>query len=433
MKRAYVTFLGCKVNQYESEYMIEQLEQHGFVMSPNFSEADLCVLNTCAVTSEAARKSRQLIRKLRRSNPDAVIVATGCYAHIDAQSLIDIGANIIIGNNEKRNLVNYIARYFENSSDFVDVSEPDQEVLEKVKSFLSDRTRAYIKLEDGCNEFCSYCIVPKTRGKQIRSKPVEVVIKEMNDLLNNGYKEIVLTGVNLGKYGRDIGTSLSMLLRTLLNQIHDDSRIRLSSINVQDLSDELISLFALSNKLCPHLHIPLQSGSNRILQKMNRKYTVEEALDIFEKLKSINQYFSFTTDVIVGFPGETIGDFLQTQELIKEIGFVKVHIFKYSSRPGTVASKLGYHISNDEKERRAKELAALCKEISEKYRKKSIGKIRHVLVENNRSGICSGYDEYYVRHEFADGDIGNIERVIVKCVSTNGVVSVLADLEGALA
>ncbi len=434
MKKVYVTFLGCKVNQYEAEYMIEKLEQNGFVVSPHPSKADLCVLNTCMVTSEASRKSRQILRKLRKLNPKALIIATGCYAHLQQQELLEIGADLVLGNNEKKDLTDYIKRYLQQSeTKVVNVSEPVREVDEKVQNFLSDRTRAYIKVEDGCNEFCSYCIVPLARGHRIRSKSVEKVVDEARTLLGNGYREIVLTGINLGKYGVDQQTNLAELLKTMLEKLSGDFRIRLSSLNVQDITGELIEVFAQSDRICPHLHIPMQSGSNEILSKMNRKYTVEEAYGIFDRLREINPDFSITTDIIVGFPGETIGDFKQTLEMVNRAVFSRVHVFRYSARPGTVASRFDHQIPPGEKERRSKELSKVVEEVSRMYREKSIGKLRKVLVEQNRSGISSGYDEYYVRHEFTGGCIGNFETVMPKRVNGAGVVSTLAGLEGSMA
>jgi len=433
VKKVYVTFLGCKVNQYEAEYMIEKLEQDGFVVSPHPSKADLCVLNTCMVTSEASRKSRQMLRKLRKLNPKALIIAAGCYAHLQQQELLRIGADLVLGNDEKKHLTDHIRRYFEDEKQNISVSESVSSVEEKVRNFLSDRTRAYIKVEDGCNEFCSYCIVPSARGHRIRSKSIEDVLDEASALLENGYREIVLTGINLGKYGADHQVSLTQLLRALLGELSGDFRIRLSSLNVQDITDELIEIFTQSDKICPHLHVPMQSGSDSILRRMNRKYTVEDAYRIFDRLRKIDSDFSITTDIIVGFPGETIGDFKQTLEMIGKVAFSRVHVFRYSSRPGTVAAKLDYQIPSDEKERRSKELSRIAEEVSKSYREKSIGKIRRVLIEQNRSGISSGYDEYYVKHEFIGGCVGNLETVVAKCVNGTGVVSALVGLEGSMA
>lgn len=434
MKKVYVTFLGCKVNQYEAEYMIEKLEQNGFVISPHPSKADLCVLNTCMVTSEASRKSRQMLRRLRKLNPEALIIATGCYAHLQQQDLLKIGADLVLGNDEKKDLIDHIQRYLRKEEmKSVNVSESVRGVEEKVQSFLSDRTRAYIKVEDGCNEFCSYCIVPFARGYRIRSKVIGTILNEARTLLDNGYKEIVLTGINLGKYGFDQKTSLAILLKSMLEELSGDFRIRLSSLNVQDIDDELIEVFSQSDRICPHLHVPMQSGSNNILLRMNRKYTIEDAYKIFDKLREINSDFSITTDIIVGFPGETIGDFKQTIDMISKVEFSRVHIFRYSSRPGTPASRFDLQIPSDEKERRSKELSKIVEEISKTYREKSIGKLRKVLVEQTRSGISSGYDEYYVKHEFIGGCVGNFEMVVPKRVNGVGMVSTLVNLEGSMA
>jgi threonylcarbamoyladenosine tRNA methylthiotransferase MtaB len=306
--RAFVAFLGCKVNQYETELIIEQLERAGIVVSPEPAGVDICILNTCMVTNEAARQSRQYLRRLRRLNPNALLVAVGCYSNLDVDSIRKCGVDLILGNKEKREILTYINEWLQKREQKVEVSQPDYGIDECVNNFLAERVRAYVKIEDGCDEYCTYCIVPLARGRKIRSKPVEIVVQEVRNLVRAGYKEIVLTGVNLGRYGRDTGDDLARLLRQILKAVPGEFRIRLSSINVQDISEDLMEMFKNKEKLCPHLHVPVQSGSNRILKAMNRNYTVEQVLNLLERLRTIDPDFSVTSDIIVGFPGETIGD-----------------------------------------------------------------------------------------------------------------------------
>jgi threonylcarbamoyladenosine tRNA methylthiotransferase MtaB len=427
--RAFVTFLGCKVNQYETELIIEQLERAGIVVSPQPIDVDICIVNTCMVTNEAARQSRQLLRKLKRMNPDALVVATGCYPHLDVQSIMDCGVDLVLGNKEKRELAKHINEWFQKKEQKALVSQPDYEIDERVNSFLADRVRAYVKVQDGCDEYCTYCIVPLARGRKIRSKPAEVVIQEVKHLVSLGYREIVLTGVNLGRYGRDIDSNLARLVRQLLDEVLGDFRIRLSSINVQDISDELIELFENNEKLCPHLHIPIQSGSNKILKAMNRNYTVEQALALFERLRSRDPFFSITTDMIVGFPGETIGDFEKTLALVKEAMFSRVHAFKYSERPNTPAARIRQKVPPEEKDRRMKLLREIAEKVAADYRAASVGKIRTVLVEMSKNGVSYGYDQYYVRHEFVSVGTNALRKVVVKKPNGTGVVSQVVGLE----
>lgn len=426
--KAYITFLGCKVNQYETELIIEQLERAGFVVSPQPIGVDVCIVNTCMVTAEAERQSRQVLRKLKRLNPKAAVVATGCYPHLNPQLLADCGADLVLGNTEKMNLVEHINNWFKKKGTSIIVSEPNYRVDQRVRNFLVERVRAYVKVEDGCNEYCTYCIVPIARGRSIRSKDKESVLQEVKNLVASGYKEIVLTGVNLGRYGKDIGTNLAELIQCILDKINDNFRIRLSSINVQDVSDELVRLFKHRDKLCPHLHIPMQSGSNRILKFMNRKYTVEQALSLFSYLRSVDPDFSITTDIIVGFPGETIGDFEKTLALLTEAKFTRVHAFKYSERPGTPASRMSQKVPPEEKNRRMKLLKEFAERTAMEYRNASVGKVRTVLVEASKNGISYGYDEYYVRHELASMNPGDLARVVVRKPNGAGVVSQVVNL-----
>ncbi|MGB9790644.1 MAG: tRNA (N(6)-L-threonylcarbamoyladenosine(37)-C(2))-methylthiotransferase MtaB [Thermotoga caldifontis] len=427
--RAFVAFLGCKVNQYETELIIEQLERAGIVVSPDPTSVDICVLNTCMVTNEAARQSRQYLRKLRRLNPNALLVAVGCYSHLDADSIKKCGVDLILGNKEKREILTYINEWLQKREQKVEVSQPDYEIDERVNNFLAERVRAYVKIEDGCDEYCTYCIVPLARGRKIRSKPVEIVVQEVRNLVSSGYKEIVLTGVNLGRYGRDTGDDLARLLRQILKAVPGEFRIRLSSINVQDISEDLMEMFKNKEKLCPHLHVPVQSGSNRILKAMNRNYTVEQVLNLLERLRTIDPDFSVTSDIIVGFPGETIGDFEKTLQLVERAVFSKVHAFKYSDRPGTPASRMKQKVPPEEKDRRMKLLREVAEKVAADYRMNAVGKIRTVLVEMRKNGVSYGYDEYYVRHELVSTSVGVLTKVMVRKPNGAGVVSQIAGLE----
>lgn len=427
--KAFVAFLGCKVNQYETELIIEQLERAGIVVSTDPTGVDICVLNTCMVTNEAARQSRQYLRKLRRLNPNALLVAVGCYSHLDADSIRKCGVDLILGNKEKGEILSYINEWFQKREQKVEVSQPDYRIDERVNNFLAERVRAYVKIEDGCDEFCTYCIVPLARGRKIRSKPVEIVVQEVRNLVFSGYKEIVLTGVNLGRYGRDTGDDLAQLLRQILKTVRGEFRIRLSSINVQDISEDLIEMFKINEKLCPHLHVPVQSGSNRILKAMNRNYSVEQVLNLLERLRTIDPDFSVTTDIIVGFPGETIGDFEKTLELVERVVFSRVHAFKYSDRPGTPASRMRQKVPPEEKDRRMKLLREVAEKVATDYRMNAVGKIRTVLVEMRKNGVSYGYDEYYVRHELVSMSVGILTKVMVRKPNGTGVVSQIADLE----
>ncbi len=432
MKRVYATFLGCKVNQYETELLIEKLEHGGFVMVSDPANADFCILNTCMVTNEAARQSRQTIRKFKRINPGCTVVAVGCYSHLQGEELVKIGADIVLGNADKHDILEHIFDYLRGKKPLCRISEPNYAIREKTSSFLTDRTRAYVKIEDGCYEMCSYCIVPYARGQQIRSKPIKDVLEELRKLASSGYREIVLVGVNLGKYGEDTGEKLSELIDASFNEVPGEFRIRLSSVNVQDIDEDLISTFRKHKRLCPHLHIPIQSGSDRILSMMNRKYKIDDFINVVNKLREVDPDFSFTTDIIVGFPGETLGDFELTLKLVESIRFTKVHAFRFSPRPGTPAATFEKQIAQKEKERRLKELRELSEQTSRLYRINCLGKLREVLVEQVKDGISMGYDEYYVRHEFSGGVVGNLQKVVAKLTNGVGMVSQIADLERTL-
>ncbi len=426
MTKVRILTFGCKVNQYESELMAEKLEKEGFLVVPDGIEADIYIINTCAVTKEAERKFKQALRRIKREHKSSEIIVTGCYVQLKPEEAKKLEVDMVLGIKEKKDISRYINLL--NGKKVVRISNVNEEevLMEKVRGSIEERTRAYIKVEDGCDRSCTYCAIRLARGTKIRSKPLKIVVEEAEELLKRGYKEIVITGVNVGRYGVDIGENLVSLLKSLL-KLEGDYRIRLSSMNVEDVSDDLIDLFQ-NEKLCPHLHLSLQSGSNRILKLMGRRYTIEQYLKIVEKLRKVDPLFSITTDIIVGFPGETEKDFEETLEIVRKVLFTRVHAFRFSAREGTPASRMKDQIPGNVKKERLEELLKLAKSVSREYRKKGIGKIRRVLIERNIGGISKGYDEYYVHHEFFGGKVGEFQSVLVKYVEDEGIVSKCVDM-----
>ena len=410
MANINIVTLGCKVNQYESEWMKEQLAEKGHKIVPFFVDADVVVVNTCTVTSESDRKSRQIARKVRKVNPNAKIVILGCSSQLNPASFSEF--DFVGGNEEKKDIIKIIEKLMSNGKKTFSKIKKNYYLNEKLDDMIiknfENKTRAFVKVEDGCDQFCTYCAIRLARGNRIRSKTPIVVIKEVTDLVKNGYKEIVLTGINLGKYGEDKGTNLIRLLKRLV-KIEGNFRLRLSSLNPNDINDKLIDLFEdHPKKLCRHLHISLQSGSNRILKMMGRRYSINEFVDVVYKLRKIDPFFSITTDVIVGFPGENDEDFEQTLQLCSFVKFSKVHIFRFSPRKGTPAYELWSknRVPDRISKERAKILNDHVNEMRRFYLREHIGKIRKVLIEmiNEEDGriFSTGFDDYYVPH-FIDG------------------------------
>ncbi|MCX7654501.1 MAG: tRNA (N(6)-L-threonylcarbamoyladenosine(37)-C(2))-methylthiotransferase MtaB [Fervidobacterium sp.] len=421
--RISVITQGCKMNQYESELIIEMLENADYVVIPNADkDAAVYIVNSCAVTGEAERKVRQTIRHLRKENPSSKIILVGCYTQIkrDPSEYKLLGVDLVLGNHEKKNILKFLHENGIYSNN--EYWKEDDISFEIVKDSVAERSRAFVKVEDGCNNGCTYCIIRTLRGTKIRSKPTEVVIKEIEQLVTKKHKEIVITGLNLGKYGYDTGTSLSQLLRQV-SKINGEFRIRLSSINPEDIDDLLISVILESDKICNHLHIPLQSGSTSVLKRMGRNYTSEYFLNIVEKLRSVDPLFSITTDIMVGFPAETDEEFQKTLDIITKAEFSKVHAFRYSERPGTKAAQMEKKVPGNIKKERIDILIKHSQNIANEYKKKLVGRVVTVLVEGTMNGIYYGYDEYYVPHETNAGIIGDFVKVKTYSVTSEGVVS----------
>jgi len=396
----YIYTLGCKVNAYESNIMKEQLENNGYVMD---KDADIFIINTCTVTNTSDNKGLKLIRRIRREYPNSLIIVTGCLPQVNSEKITD--ANIIIGNVGKSNIVKYIEEY--KQSKLVDIKDIMEEPFEDMELNNFDKTRAYVKIEDGCENYCSYCIIPYSRGK-VRCKKKESVIKEVKNLISNGHSEIVLTGIHTGHY-YDGDYSFYNLLCDLV-KIEGLKRLRISSIEINEITDEIIELFKSNNILVDHLHIPLQSGSDTILKLMNRKYDKQEFINRINKIRQARPNISITTDVIVGFPYETEELFNETIETIKKINFSKIHVFPYSRRKGTKADLMDNQIDESIKKERVKALMDLSKELEINYFSSYINKEVTFIKEVYKDKYLIGHTGNYLlvklySEEDMDGEI----------------------------
>lgn len=374
--------LGCKVNIYESELVTNILKDNNYEIVDFEDKADIYIINTCSVTNESDKKSRKMINRAKKNNPNAIIVVMGCYSQVNSE---DIDVDIVLGNKDKSKIVEIIEDYIktkEKKKIIYDLNKVDFEKME-INNFAS-HTRAFVKIQDGCNAFCSYCIIPYTRGR-VRSKNKEDVIREVTKLVNEGYKEIVLTGIHTGRYGIDINSSLEELLKELI-KIPNIYRIRLSSIEINEITPGIKKLIKESKVMAKHLHIPLQSGSDKILKLMNRRYNTSEFLNMVEDLKEIED-ISLTTDLIVGFPNENDNDFNDTINTLKQIGFTKIHTFPYSRRKGTVADKMDGHIDGITKKKRVHEVLKLSNELENKFYTSKVGQIYDGVVEVHDNGL----------------------------------------------
>lgn len=387
--------LGCKVNTYESELIHGLFVRKGYVYDED--NADIYVVNTCTVTNMSDRKSRQIIHGIRNNHKDSIIVVCGCYSQnaYNTGKLNDIDADIILGNKDKSKIVEYVEDYLKNKvakKVFYDIMDVPFENMELVNTF--DRTRAFVKIEDGCENYCTYCIIPYVRGK-VRSKDHNLVIEEVTNLVNNGYKEIVLTGIHTGHYV-DGDYNFASLLKDLIN-IKGLIRLRISSIEINELTDEVLDIFKNSSILVPHLHVPLQSGSDRILKEMNRKYDKKYFIDRINYIRSIKPDVSITTDVIVGFPTESKEEHIESMDTIRKIGFTKVHTFPYSDRYGTPASKMSGKIDGNIKKRRVKEIIELSSELERMFYEKFYNRQLDVLFEEEKDGYFIGHTANFIK------------------------------------
>ena len=390
--------LGCKVNAYESSALISRLEEKGYKKDDN--NPGVAFINTCSVTATADQKSRQHIRKLLKNYPDAIVVVMGCYSQGQHQFIKnEINPHIIVGTSNREKIPELIDEYFKTGKR-IDLTEDNTRLFEYEELGITnhcENVRAYLKIQDGCDNFCSYCLIPFRRGKS-RSRPHEQIIEEAKYLVKQGYKEIVLTGIHIGGYGKDLeNDSFSNLVEDLLN-IDNLFRLRISSIECSEIDDKLIELINTRKNLASHFHIPLQSGSEHILKEMNRKYTKAEFLEKLNKIKKACPDVAFTTDVIVGFPAETDEEHLESKEFIKECGFNMLHVFPFSSREGTKASRMPNHIDPRVKKMRDLDLISLSNELWNEYESKNIGKEVEVLLEqyDEKNDVFIGHTSNYL-------------------------------------
>ena len=396
MKFNILTF-GCKVNSYESEFMKEQLLKSNYVYVDDYKISDIVIVNTCSVTNTADNKCKKMIRSVRRENPNAILMVCGCTAENHREELNDLDIDILIGNKEKSNVVTLIEDFKQSNEKYIKFYNDRRLPFEDMKvNEFNDLTRAYVKIQDGCNNYCAYCIIPYVRGS-IRSKGFDEAVNEIKTLVDKGHKEIVFTGINTGAYGKEIGKyDLTDLIREI-SKIDELDRIRVSSIEITEIDDKFIDEMRVNSKLCAHLHVSLQSGSERILQIMNRKYTKAEYLEKINKLKSARPEINLTTDVIVGFPTETEEEFLECVDYCKEVGFSKIHVFPYSKREGTKAASMDGHLPNNIKKERARRLIEIDNDLQKVYNQKFIGNVVNVLIEEVENGKSIGHTQNFLK------------------------------------
>jgi threonylcarbamoyladenosine tRNA methylthiotransferase MtaB len=419
MPTAAFTTLGCKVNQYETQRILDSFEERGFAITEFTSPADVYVINTCSVTQAAERKSRQMVRRLARQNPDAVVVMTGCYGEMaKIKGEVVEEATLVVPNPVKLETLDHLLKAFPHFEEKLANAVPPPPKP-------AGRTRATVKVQDGCNVYCSFCSIPYTR-KVMASRPQAEIIAEVEKLADRGYREIVITGVLVGSYGEGTGSGgpdLGKLLRRLA-QVPGIERVRLSSIEPTQVTDSLLQAFADEPRLCNHLHIPLQSGDTRILKAMNRPYDQRFYLERCEKAFKLLPDLAITSDIMVGFPGEDRAAFESTLHVARTVGMARAHIFRYSPRPGTPAEYMADAVPDPEKEVRSHELAEVCRETQQRYIARYLGKTLNVLVEGKEKegGLLSGYTENYIRALFTGGShlVGTVTPVQLQEPTSDG-------------
>ncbi len=422
MKAAFYT-LGCKVNQYESQAMAQRLEAHGVTIVDHTQQADIYVINSCTVTAESDRKTRQAVRRFKKLHPDSIVALTGCMPQASPEAGERLGeADIVIGNKSNALLYEYILQYINGSGRIVAISQhtAGEHFCGDTVSEFRERTRAIVKIEDGCNRFCSYCIIPYARGR-VRSKPISELKAEIEALAKNGFCEIVLVGINLSAYGTDTGGSIVDAVR-IAAETDGVKRVRLGSLEPDHITREVIDGLAQIKEFCPQFHISLQSGCDNTLKRMNRHYDTEEYYDLCKKLRTVFPDATLTTDVMVGFPGETERDFESSLEFVKKVAFEKVHVFPYSRRPGTPADRMPEQVEQKEKERRAAIMIKETNEIRHRFFESLVGKTVEVLAEEHHDGFIRGYTANYipVKIQNADNAVAALVKVKITAVSPDG-------------
>ena len=413
VKKVAFCSLGCKVNQYETNAMAQKFIEHGYEVVEFDEYADVYIVNTCTVTNVADRKSRQMLRRAKEINKDATLVACGCYAQVAKEELKKIPEiDLIIGNNEKNDIIQIVENHIaqKGAEDLVSDVMYKLDYVELGTTTYTEKTRAVIKVQDGCDRFCSYCLIPYARG-HIRSRKIENVIEEIKKVVEEGINEVVITGIHIASYGRDFkGENIGLIdLLEEINKIQGLHRIRLGSIEPTIITDEFVERLSKLDKICDHFHLSLQSGCTETLKRMNRRYTTEEFKAVTKRLKAKFPNAALTTDIIVGFPGETDEEFNTTYEFLKEIAFYKMHIFKYSQRKGTKAAVMPNQVDGKIKEERSKKLIELSNENEYNYNKKYVGKQVEVLFEEREGEYLKGHTTNYivVKHKTDKDDLIN--------------------------
>lgn len=416
MKTVAFTTLGCRVNQYDTDAMRGLFIQSGYTPVDFDEKADIYVINTCSVTNMGERKSRQLIRKAKRTNEDAYIIVTGCYAQLAPEAIATIdGVNLVIGTNNRHRVVELVEQ-LESTEKQISIVRNimEQATFEEMPLYGNeiDKARAFMKIQEGCNNYCTFCIIPYTRGK-LKSRRVEDIVKEAKRLVEHGYHEIVLTGIHLGNYGIELleKPNLTHVVKALL-EIPGLERIRLGSIESVEVSEELVDLMAKDPRFCTHLHLPLQAGSDHILKLMNRHYNLQEFKDLIARLRSRIPGLAITTDIIAGFPGETDEDFEETMRTVEEIGFTHIHAFPYSKREGTPAATMEDQVPEAVKKTRVALLKSLGQKGLQKFAEQMIGKPAEILIEREEDGYYLGFTNEYIHGKIKKGttahDVGTI-------------------------
>ena len=404
---AFIT-LGCKVNQYETNAMIQKFIEKGYNLVEHTEKADIYIINTCTVTNMSDRKSRQMLRRVKDLNPHAIVVACGCYAQVAKEELKKISEiDLILGNNEKKEIVQYIEQYIKENHKIQNTEDVMQtkEFVDFGDVTYTEKTRAVIKVQDGCDRFCSYCIIPYARGR-VRSRKPESVISEIKNITKQGIKEVVITGIHVASYGKDFKEEYRLIdLLEEINNIKGIERIRLGSIEPLLIDKEFITRLKKLEKICHHFHLSLQSGCDETLKRMNRRYTTEEFEDIVNSLRKAYNDVVLTTDIIVGFPGESEEEFNKTYEFLKKIKFYKMHVFKYSQRKGTKAASMEKQIDGNIKENRSQKLIELSDENEKEYNKSYIGEEVEVLFEEKKDGFYKGHTKNYILIYLPEKDI----------------------------
>ena len=426
---AFIT-LGCKVNQYETNAMIQQFIEKGYEIVEHTEKADIYIVNTCTVTNISDRKSRQMLRRVKELNPNAIIVACGCYVQVAKEEVEKIEEiDLVLGNNEKKDIVDYVEKYIETKTFKVQAEDVmgQKEFVEFGDITFTEKTRAVIKVQDGCDRFCSYCIIPYARGR-VRSRKPEHIISEICKIAEEGIKEVVITGIHIASYGKDFKDDYKLI--DLLEEIHkieEIQRIRLGSIEPLLITEEFVNRLEKLPKVCHQFHLSLQSGCDETLKRMNRRYTTEQFKEITQILRKTFEDAILTTDIIVGFPGESEEEFDNTYTFLKEIKFYKMHVFKYSPRKGTKAAVMPNQIDGNKKEERSRKLIALSSQNEKEYNESYIGKEVEILFEEEKDGIWQGHSKNYILAHYKTSE--NMENKIVKlkCITAKEEYIIVED------